>query len=144
MEKNEYIKLKQILNEIVENNNNKYILLSIKSIYAEKIYKGIKKYEFRKKDFKKDIKIILLYETKPIGLITGCMKYDKILKDTPEKLWNKCFKLSGINEKDYFKYFINKNCAYAINIIETKKFAIPINPNDFVEKFTSPQSYFYI
>ena len=48
------------------------ILLSIKPTFVEEIFKGDKKFEFRRTIFKrKDIKKVVVYATKPIGKINA-------------------------------------------------------------------------
>ena len=46
-------------------------LLSIKPEFAEAIFNGEKKFEYRKVIFKEKVKYIQVYVTKPIGKIIG-------------------------------------------------------------------------
>ena len=77
------------------------VLLSIKPQYAERIFAGKKKYEYRKSVFKRDdIDTIVVYVTKPVGKVIGEFKIDEILEDTPNVIWKKTKSYSGIEKKD--------------------------------------------
>jgi len=114
------------------------ILLSIKPEYVDKILTGEKKYEFRRKIFKKDVKHVYVYSTTPVQRITISFKIETIIEDKPEILWDKYKEYAGISEEDFFKYFQNCNTGYAIlisNVKELKARKLKIRP---------PQSYYYI
>ncbi len=75
------------------------VLLSIKPEYAEKIFSGEKKYEFRKIGFKnRFIRTVVVYATMPVGKIIGEFGIKQILKDNPEQIWQKTKKYSGIKD----------------------------------------------
>lgn len=120
------------------------VLLSIKPEYVEKIFNGEKKYEYRKSIFKKNIDTIVVYSTKPEGKIVGEFKIDDVLRDSPDRIWDKTNKFSGINYTFFKDYFKNKNEAYAIKIGKVKLYDEPINPNDYKNSFSIPQSFCYI
>ena len=66
------------------------VLLSIRPEYAEKIFNGKKKYEYRRVIFKnRNIHSIVVYATKPIKKIIGEFEIDEILSDRPNKIWEK-------------------------------------------------------
>lgn len=122
------------------------VLLSIKPEYVERIFDGEKKYEYRKTLFKmKEIESIIIYATKPIGKVVGEFKFDKILEDTPEAIWEKTKVVSGISKKDYQKYFNNKRNAYAIEISEVHEYNSPLSLSEFNPKIkVAPQSFMYV
>ena len=63
------------------------VLLSIKPIFANEIFNGNKKFEYRKSIFKnKDIKTIVVYSTKPIGKIIGEFDIENIIEDSPSEI----------------------------------------------------------
>ncbi|OTQ00605.1 hypothetical protein B5S43_08290, partial [Gilliamella apicola] len=60
------------------------VLLSIKPEFVEKILSGEKKYEFRKKLFKRQsVKTIVIYATMPIGKVVGEFDIDHVISDEP-------------------------------------------------------------
>ena len=120
------------------------VILSIKPKYADAIFSGKKKVEFRKKLFQKKINKIYVYSSSPVKKIIGYFTVSEIIKNTPENLWD-CFSKSGcISEKDFFKYFENKSFGFSICIKETFEFSNNIDPYKFFKKFYPPQSYMYI
>lgn len=122
------------------------VLLSIKPEYVDKIFKGEKKYEYRKSLFKRtDVDTIIIYSTKPVGKVVGEFKIDSIIEDNPIKLWEKTKSNAGILKKDYLKYFDNKKKGFAIVIKDVCKYDIPLDLLEFDEKIkVAPQSFRYI
>jgi type I restriction enzyme S subunit len=120
------------------------VLLSVKPKYAEKILDGEKKYEFRRAIFKKqDIEKVYIYSSSPVSKIVAAFEIEKILKDTPEKLWTLCQKYAGISKRDFFDYFKNSNAAYAIEMENVEVFKKPIDPFNEFTNFKPPQSFYY-
>lgn len=60
------------------------VLLSIKPEFVREIFQGRKKYEYRKNIFTKHVTKVLVYSTKPEGMIVGEFSVRAILNDTPE------------------------------------------------------------
>lgn len=97
------------------------ILLSIKPEYAEKIFAGTKKYEFRRVIFKNpDVKTVVVYASSPVQKVIGEFEIDSILKSEIEDLWSLTAHESGINKDSFFEYFKEKNFGYAIKIKDVK------------------------
>jgi predicted transcriptional regulator len=120
-------------------------LLSIKPQFVEKIFNGEKKFEYRKTVFaQKNIKIVVVYATMPVGKIVGEFSIEEILEHTPTELWAKTKEYSGIAKEFFDEYFDGRSKAFAIKIKETTLYDIPINPYESEERFTPPQSFSYI
>jgi predicted transcriptional regulator len=120
------------------------ILLSIKPEYANKIFDGTKKYEFRKSIFKNtNVKTVIVYASSPMQKVIGEFTIDEILEETTEKLWDKTHKHSGITKEFFDEYFVNKEIGYAIKIKETKRYSKPMDLIDFNLDF-APQSFVYL
>ena len=124
------------------------VLLSIKPKYVEEIIKGTKRFEFRRNFVSKSnfgkIESIYIYSSSPIKKIVGFFKFKYHIEDNPQHIWKTCYKFSGINKDDFFKYFENKSIGFAIPIKDLKVFKEPIDPNDFIPNFKPPQSFCYI
>lgn len=120
------------------------VLLSIKPEYVQEIIKGNKKFEYRKRIFKEDVKSVVIYSTMPVGKIIGEFKIDKILNDSPIELWNKTSKYAGISKISFMDYFSGRNDGFAIEIKEFIKYQEPINPKEINDNFVAPQSYKYL
>lgn len=115
-------------------------ILSIKPQFVDKIINGEKKFEYRKKIFKKEIEAVIIYSTKPVGKFVGEFKIKNIINDNPNKVWEETNALSGINYEYYKSYFNNHNTAYALEIEDLVIYENPIDPND---GFKPPQSFCY-
>ena len=119
-------------------------ILSIKPRYVEAILKGSKKYDFRKKPFKKDVKEILVYATKPIGKIVCKFYVKEIIEDKPENLWENLGDFSGLTKEEFFTYFLGQEKGIAIGIKNIEKFPEPIDPQKLFSNFRPPQSWSYL
>ncbi|MFQ1050654.1 ASCH domain-containing protein [Avibacterium paragallinarum] len=121
------------------------VLLSIKPKYVEKIFSGEKIYEYRKIiPNRKNIKKVIIYSSSPISAIVGEFEIDRILKDTPSKLWKKTKNYSGISHEFYQKYFNNSTHAYAFKLKNVVKYSQPRKISEFGDFHSPPQSFFYI
>ncbi|WP_270985525.1 ASCH domain-containing protein [Campylobacter helveticus] len=119
-------------------------LLSIKPEFAEAIFNGKKKFEYRKVIFKKKVKYIQVYVTKPVGKIIGEFEIEEIIKDNPIRIWERTKGYSGIKKSLYMQYFQNRQVAYAIKIKKINKYKKPLCPYNEYDSFTAPQSFKYI
>ena len=119
------------------------VVMSIKPKFVEKILNGTKIFELRKKIFKKEVERVIIYESSPTKKIVGEFIIDRVVSDTPNKIYQKYNKYLGIDEVNYFEYFKNINIAYAIKIKKVIKYEKELTLADFnLER--APQSYQYI
>ena len=118
-------------------------LLSIKPEFVKKIISGEKKYEYRKRIFKQKIESVVIYCTMPVGKVVGEFTIDKILNDSPEKLWAKTKEESGISYNFFMDYFNNKEKGYALKIDDLNLYDNPIS-KDSIADFHAPQSFKYV
>ena len=120
------------------------VLLSIKPEFAEKIFDGTKKYEFRKSIFKNnDVQTVVVYASSPIQQVIGEFAIADILNDDVEAIWNETSHYSGITHDFYLSYFSNKDKAYAIKIGKTKRYRQSRSLSDY-KLNSAPQSFAYI
>jgi predicted transcriptional regulator len=121
------------------------IILSIKPKYVEAIKNGTKRYEYRKKIFKrKDINKILVYSSSPVCRIVGEFSIENIISDTPENIWNKTKCYSGIDYINYKKYFSGLDSAFAIKISNLIIYDKAVKLSDVYPDIIPPQSYRYV
>jgi predicted transcriptional regulator len=120
------------------------VLLSIKPEFANKIFDGTKKYEFRRSIFKNsEIKKIVVYAASPVQKIIGEFEIDHILSDDPVALWDQTKEYSGVSEEYFFEYFGDKTSGYAIKIKSTRLYKTPkCIRQDF--NLHPPQSFLYL
>lgn len=122
------------------------ILLSIKPEYAQRIFSGEKRYEYRKRLFKRnDIDTIIVYVTKPVGRVIGEFKIAGIIEENPVTIWEKTKQYSGISKNDYFKYFEGNEKGFAISIKSTVRYCEPLELGELDSTIKSaPQSFMYL
>jgi predicted transcriptional regulator len=121
------------------------VLLSIKPEFANKIFSGEKKFEFRKKAFSKiEVHTVVVYSTMPVGRIIGEFTIKTIHKDSPKSIWNKTKHFSGIDELFFNEYYNGREFAIAIEVDNPILYKRPINPKIEYDNFTAPQSFMYI
>lgn len=120
------------------------VILSIKPEFANKIFEGTKKYEFRRTIFKNpDVKKVVVYSSSPVKKIIGEFEIEKIISHELETLWNKTKKHSGISKSFFFEYFADKEQGFAIKIKNTKLYR---KPKCIREDYNllPPQSFLYL
>ena len=128
------------------------VLLSIKPEFVREIFQGRKKFEYRKNVFTKHVTQVVVYSTKPEGMIVGEFSVKRIfsvqsgflLSDTPEKLWEKTSFVSGISKEFFDQYFKGRDKGYALQIENPVLYKKPINPFDVFTSFVAPQSFKYL
>ena len=94
--------------------------------------------------FTKHVTQVVVYSTKPEGMIVGEFSVKKILSDTPEKLWEKTSFVSGISKEFFDQYFKGRDKGYALQIENPVLYKKPINPFDVFTSFVAPQSFKYL
>ena len=114
--------------------------------FEEEIIEGRKKFEYRKKLFKRsDISSIVVYATKPYGKVVGEFEIETILEENIDKLWSDTKHLSGISEEFFYEYFKDRDSGFAIQIKKFKEYKKHLELSEFDSTIkTAPQSFCYI
>lgn len=121
------------------------VLLSIKPEFANKIFTGEKKYEYRKFLFKNvNVKGVIVYASNPIKKVIGEFEIVEVISDSPEKIWEKTHKQSGISKYYFEKYTNSKDTIYALKIGRTLKYEKQLNLKDDFNVHFAPQSFIYL
>lgn len=120
------------------------LLLSIKPKYVDAILAGTKRVEYRTR-IRKDPEVTtaLIYRSGDLKKIVAEFTIGGIIEGTPEQVWEQTKEFGGIEKQDYFRYFANRNKAYAYHIcnIVIYQEAIPLSSIG-IEK--APMSFMYI
>ncbi len=120
------------------------VLLSIKPEFADKIFDGTKKYEYRKSIFKREgVRRIVVYASSPVRKVVGEFMIEDILSDDVEAIWGKTAVASGISKSFFQAYFENRERAYAIKIGRVTKYKKARELGDY-NLSTAPQSFVYL
>ena len=136
--------LRSLLQSYIEINDKRCCLLSIKPNFADKIFSGQKKFEYRKICFSNEIKKIFIYASAPTKKIVGCFETDLVLSDSPENIWDLTNMNSGLTEGQYHTYSGGLQKLYAIRINSYNQFRNSIDPYSEIPNFIPPQSFYYI
>ncbi len=118
-------------------------LLSIKPIFADRIFDGSKRFEFRRSIFKQPISTIIVYASAPTSMVIGEFDVETILCDELDRLWESTKLYSGISSQYFYSYFQGKDMGYAISIAKARRYLNPINLQQEYGVHP-PQSFVYL
>ncbi|MDE2028129.1 MAG: ASCH domain-containing protein [Candidatus Omnitrophica bacterium] len=124
--------------------NRDVILLPIFPKYANAIFEGKKKVEFRKLNIPQNINYVVVYSTAPTQKIVGYFKVEQITIDSPNKLWNLFKNVAGIEKNLLMEYYSGHEQGIAIHVGEFIKLSTPINLDIIEDELAPPQSFKYL
>jgi predicted transcriptional regulator len=120
------------------------VLLSIKPEFAEKIFDGTKRFEFRRRIYKNEaVKSVIVYASAPISKVIGEFEIKTVHHDDLNSLWDSTFEFAGISEAFYREYFNGKDSGYAIEVKEVRKYREPLGIRESYG-ISPPQSFAYV
>jgi len=118
------------------------ILLSVEPRFAEAMFSGAKKWEFRTRGFRVKPEKVYIYCTSPVRKVVGFFKVEKVLLGPSEKIWEICGRESGITRDEFVDRFRNRY-VYAMKIAEAKRFSYPVKLS-LLGIHAPPRSFVYI
>jgi predicted transcriptional regulator len=120
------------------------IILSIKPEFANKIFDGNKKFEFRRSIFKnKKVSKVIVYASSPVSKVIGEFEIGEVLFKDLNSLWQETKEYSGITEKYFYDYFIGKENGFALEVKRVKKYKKELCIEKSFGK-RPPQSFAYV
>jgi predicted transcriptional regulator len=120
------------------------VLLSIRPEFAQKIFDGQKRYEFRRSIFKRqDVKTVVVYASAPVSKVVGEFEVETILHESLDVLWRNTKHLAGITQEYFLDYFKDKSTGYAIAIRDCWRYESPFDLRE-VLGLAPPQSFMYL
>ncbi|MEN9302058.1 MAG: hypothetical protein RL264_487 [Bacteroidota bacterium] len=120
------------------------VLLSIKPEFANKIFNGSKRFEFRRNVFKNTaVDTIVVYASSPVSKVIGEFKIETVIKKELEDLWEETKEYSGISKEFYDSYFNGKQEGFAIKVKNTVLYKKARNLKEHYG-MAPPQSFAYI
>jgi predicted transcriptional regulator len=120
------------------------VILSIKPEFANKIFDGTKKFEFRRAIFKNEkVKTVVVYASSPMQMVIGEFEIERILKADLNTLWAETREYAGIEEAFFYEYFGDKEQGFAIKIKKTRKYGTPLCLREHYN-VQPPQSFLYL
>lgn len=121
----------------------KKALLSIHPEYVREILNTKKQYEYRKREFSKEVRCILIYETAPTKMIVAEAEVRGTIVGSPREVWRITKDASGISERAFFEYYNGYNTAIAYALGNIHKFERPRTLDEYGIN-RAPQSFVYI
>ena len=123
----------------------RYLLMSIKPVYAQKIKTKEKTIELRCSSPKVSPgDIIVVYESSPIQRVTTYCEIDSIISMPPAKLWEVVKEKAGVVRCAFEEYFSGKQEGVGICLKNVTTLSSPQPLSIISEDFYAPQSYRYI
>ena len=123
----------------------RYLLMSIKPVYAEKIKAKEKSIELRCSSPKVSSgDILVIYESSPVQKVTAYCEIDSIISMSPAKLWEIVKEKAGITWSSFEHYFSGKKEGVGICLKDVNMLSSPQPLSVISEDFCAPQSYRYI
>lgn len=119
-------------------------LLSIRPEFANQIFAGTKRYEFRRAVFKREnIEGVLVYASSPVQRVIGEFQIEEIIADDLESVWRRTQKYAGISRDYYMSYFGGRDRAYAIKVSSPRLFQRKRKLSHY-HVASAPQSFVYV
>lgn len=123
----------------------RYLLMSIKPVYAKKIKAKEKSIELRCSSPKVSSgDILVIYESSPVQKVTAYCEIDSIISMPPVKLWELVKEKAGITWSSFENYFSGKKEGVGICLKAVNTLSSPQPLSVISEDFCAPQSYRYI
>lgn len=103
------------------------VLLSLRPAYADKIVRGEKKVEVRRRFSQKwENQKATLYATHPVQALVGEAWITKIIADSPDRIWEKYNGSLGCEKADFDEYTGQLEKVYAIELDDVRAYQSPI------------------
>src|ERR1019366_4796832 len=97
-------------------------LLSIRPPYAEAIFRGEKRFEFRRAIFRKAVDVVVVYITSPTCLVVGEFDVTDVISDSVADLGDRTSRYAGIDRDGFLDYFRGREVGHAIAIGTVRKY----------------------
>lgn len=126
----------------------KFLLISVKPEFANKIISKHKLIELRKnKPCAQVGDYVIIYSTIPVKAIVGFAKIENIIESSPEEMWDKHSKKLGIDKLRFDEYYAKsvRSIGLELSCVCKIRNNIPLESiRSIYPKFTPPQSYKYV
>lgn len=118
------------------------IVLPIRKVYSDRIFDGVKKYEYRR-GLPSGVSRVYVYETCGSGKVVGEFEVERVMMGNLEILWNHTCWGSGVSEENFREYFEGCEIGYALVIGDVKRYE---DGRDICEFGLSgvPQNYVFV
>lgn len=126
----------------------KYLFISVKPEFANKIVEREKTIELRKvKPHVREGDYVIIYASSPVMAVIGFGTIKEVIDTTPEQMWEDNSALLGIEKLRFDEYYTGQKRSVGIVIDNIRKVSPIIRLNDIrnlIPSFHPPQIYRYI
>lgn len=127
---------------------SKLLLISIKEKYVSKIISGKKTIELRKAQPKvKAGDTVIIYTTQPKKAVTAIASVKRIIKLSPQNMWDQYKNYLGIEKAEYDAYYRDNSFAVGIELCDVVQLdaEILLSAIKLIHPaFTPPQTFKYL
>jgi predicted transcriptional regulator len=124
--------------------NKDVIMISIHPEYANSIFRGDKKIEFRKLNIPRHIAYVVLYVTAPERKIAGYFSVKGIVEGKTSDLWHRYHDVSGVTKQFFFKYYKTQDIGLGLLVDQVDIFQEPLGLDQLAMIKRPPQSFLYV
>lgn len=97
-------------------------IISIRPNFAEAILAGEKTVELRRRVPQIGVGTRLwIYATKPVGAVVGSASVKKLVRGTPDEVWEKCGDQTGVNREAFDTYFYGTELAIGLVLVNVHR-----------------------
>jgi predicted transcriptional regulator len=119
------------------------ILLPINPEHVENIFRGVKKFEFRKVRNRRPVDRIVIYATAPVSMIVGEAEVKDTVDGTLSDVWAATAAYAGISREFFDSYYEGRDSAFAYRLGRVDAYKRPRHLAE-VGVSNAPQSFVYL
>jgi len=119
------------------------IFLSLHPRFARLIYSGVKRAELRRVGPARTVRVAYIYETAPVGRVTGWIRFGKIESGTANRLWEKYRHELSISRGEFERYLTGCSRPTVLPIESHRRFRRQLPLAGVHGPSRPPQSYCY-
>lgn len=124
------------------------LLLSLKPVYADLVFNGLKTAELRRW-MPRELKgrDVFIYVSSPERVLRGGFRVADVWQGTPDDVWERVKNLARVDAKTYNAYYEGRSRAFALSIADAWEHKNPLSLEELRRKFQNfvvPQSWRYL
>ena len=124
------------------------LLLSLKPVYADLVFKGLKTAELRRHIAKEvEGRDVYIYVSSPERRLRGGFLVDRVWEGSPETIWREVKDFAQVDRATFASYYEGRSRAFALSIAHAWEQRHPLSLATLRSKFVDfvvPQSWRYL
>ena len=97
---------------------NRAVLLSLKPVYADLVFRGLKVAELRRRFPCVENHDVFIYVSSPVRRLRGGFRVHHVWSGSPEEVWREVSELAAVDKEDFDTYYAGRSIAYALKIAD--------------------------